>query len=92
MASEQSTQPPEERWGISSHELERRYELTDTTPTQPAAERSNERICSECGCRITITPAGREVGHTHGFDAPMCANHPDNEDEQQTDATALTDF
>lgn len=86
MAIEQNSKPPEERWGVSAEELRKR----ENRPAEPGGE--NERICPECGCRVTLTSAGREVGHAHGFEAPMCPNHPDSEDEQETDATALTDF
>ena len=49
----------EQRWGISREELKRRQRM------HVDATKDDERICDDCGARVTITDSG-EVGHHRG--------------------------
>ncbi|MFW5968835.1 MAG: hypothetical protein ACOCV2_15020 [Persicimonas sp.] len=48
----------ERRWGITREELERRARTHDVSADKPA-----ERVCEECGNRVTELSDGREAGH-----------------------------
>jgi len=67
---------PAARWGITAEELRRR----DEQPAQPT--KPEERICPECGSRVTMTESGREVGHANGWNEEMCPEHPDSDAEK----------
>jgi hypothetical protein len=53
------------RWGITRKELERRAHQRIDNLDDPAP-RENERVCEECGARVTETNSMGEVGHKWG--------------------------
>lgn len=57
------------RWGISRDELRRRERM------HVDATNENERICDDCGRRVTILDSGHEVGHSRGRKDSLCAHY-----------------
>ncbi len=50
-----------ERWGVTPKQLEKRARSNVTEATGP-----RERVCEECGARVTETKHMGEVGHKWG--------------------------
>jgi len=68
----------ERQWGITADELDRRHKKS------PSATKPRERMCIECGRRVTISPGGDvEYGHSKGRKAPKCSHYPEGLDEKK---------
>lgn len=65
----------ERRWGITRETFARRLR-EHATVTKP-----NERLCDECGNRVTQTNTMGEVGHNpgHGMHEERCSQFPGGE-------------
>ena len=71
MSAESARSPSgaEERWGISHDELSQRQRM------HVDAAADAERVCEECGRRVTMTETKGEVGHSRGRKADRCSQY-----------------